>query len=52
MKHLHKFFSKQDLSWVKIIWDRYYKNDKLPRKTNRVPFGGRGSPSYGTFLRV
>jgi hypothetical protein len=38
MKHLHKFFSKQDLSWVKIIWDRYYKNDKLPRKTNRGSF--------------
>jgi hypothetical protein len=38
MKHLHNFFSKEDLSWVKLLWHKYYKNDKLPKKANRGSF--------------
>jgi hypothetical protein len=30
MKHLHKFFSKEDLPWVQLIWRKYYSNDRLP----------------------
>jgi hypothetical protein len=30
LKNLHKFFSKQDLPWVNLNWDRYYKNGRLP----------------------
>ena len=26
MKHLHKFFNVQDLSWVKLVHERYYAN--------------------------
>jgi hypothetical protein len=42
MKHLHKFFSKQDLPWVKLIWEKYYSNGKLPEKTNKGSFWWSG----------
>jgi hypothetical protein len=42
MKHLHKFFSKQDLPWVKLIWGKYYSNGKLPKKTNKGSFWWSG----------
>jgi hypothetical protein len=30
MKNLDKFFSKADLPWVKLIWNKYYSNGSLP----------------------
>lgn len=30
LKFLHKFFSKADTPWVKLVWENYYNNDKLP----------------------
>jgi hypothetical protein len=30
MKNLDKFFNKDDLPWVKLIWSQYYNNGKLP----------------------
>jgi len=30
LKHLHKFFNKSDLPWVELIWDKYYRNGRLP----------------------
>jgi hypothetical protein len=30
LKNLHKFFNKADIPWVKLIWEKYYSNDKLP----------------------
>ena len=33
LKHLDKFFNKRDLPWVKLIWDKHYRNDKLPNST-------------------
>lgn len=29
MKNLHKFFNKEDLPWVKLVWETYY-NSHLP----------------------
>jgi hypothetical protein len=37
MKLLYKFFNKQDLPWVHMIWDNRYKNGILP------PEGSKGS---------
>jgi hypothetical protein len=33
MKNLHKFYSKDDLPWVKLLWNKYYTNGKLPGQT-------------------
>jgi hypothetical protein len=30
LKHLHKFFNKQCLPWVELIWDKHYRNGKVP----------------------
>ena len=30
MKNLHKFFNRHDIPWVKIIWETYYSDGKLP----------------------
>jgi hypothetical protein len=38
MKHLHKFFNKADLPWVKMIWELYYSNDLPPTKSKDVSF--------------
>uniref|UniRef100_A0A0A9B1V0 Reverse transcriptase zinc-binding domain-containing protein n=1 Tax=Arundo donax TaxID=35708 RepID=A0A0A9B1V0_ARUDO len=35
MKHLHKFYSKHDLPWVKLIWSTYYRN-KVPHGSKEV----------------
>jgi hypothetical protein len=32
-KHLDTFFNKRDLPWVKLVWDKHYRNDKLPSST-------------------
>jgi hypothetical protein len=42
MKHLHKFFSKEDLPWVKLLWHKYYRNGKLLKKANRGSFWWKG----------
>jgi hypothetical protein len=41
MKYLHKFFSKEDLSWVQLIWRKYYSNGRLPGQTKKGPFWWR-----------
>lgn len=30
LKHLSKFFSRENLPWVELIWDKHYRNGKLP----------------------
>jgi hypothetical protein len=30
LKNLHKFFNKSDIPWVNLIWDKHYRNGKLP----------------------
>jgi hypothetical protein len=30
LKHLHKFYNKDDLLWVNLIWANYYRNGSTP----------------------
>jgi hypothetical protein len=30
LKNLHKIFNRLDIPWVKLIWNTYYNQDKLP----------------------
>jgi hypothetical protein len=30
MKHLHKFFNKEQIPWVQLIWNHYYSRNRLP----------------------
>jgi hypothetical protein len=30
MKHLHKFYSRAQIPWVQLVWDKYYAGGKLP----------------------
>jgi hypothetical protein len=42
MKHLHNFFSENDLPWVKLIWEKYYIKGKLARHIMKGSFWWRG----------
>lgn len=30
MKSLHKFYNREDIPWVHLLWDNYYQNGKMP----------------------
>ena len=30
MKNLDKFFNERDLPWVNLVWEKHYRNDRLP----------------------
>jgi hypothetical protein len=38
LKHLHKFYAKEDIPWVTFIWSSYY--------TEKVPHGARETGSF------
>ena len=40
-KNLHKFFNKEDLPWVKLIWKKYYRSGKLPSHIRKGSFWWR-----------
>jgi hypothetical protein len=29
-KPLHKFYNDMDITWVKLVWSKYYAGNKLP----------------------
>ncbi|CAO1939556.1 unnamed protein product [Urochloa humidicola] len=35
LKHMHKFYTKRDIPWVKLIWSTYYI-DKVPHAAREV----------------
>jgi len=39
LKSLHMFFNKDYLPWVKLVWENYYKNGKLPSAVTNWPGG-------------
>jgi hypothetical protein len=41
IKHLHKFFNKEDLPWVSLIWEQYYNSGKLPANSKKGSFWWR-----------
>jgi hypothetical protein len=38
IKNLHKFFNRQELPWVQLIWTKYYSNGKIPGQTKKGSF--------------
>jgi hypothetical protein len=40
LKFLHKFFSQEDIPWVKLIWFHYYNSGKLPGQHKKGLSGG------------
>jgi len=38
MKNLHKFFNKEDIPWVQIVWEKHYPNGKLPGVSKKGSF--------------
>jgi hypothetical protein len=41
LKNLHKFFNKEKIPWVQIVWEKYYPNGKLPNHTLKGSFWWR-----------
>ena len=38
LKNLDKFYNHQDIPWVHLIWETYYKNGKLPGRSMEGSF--------------
>jgi hypothetical protein len=38
LKFMHKFFNKEDIPWIQLIWENYYANGKLPSQNKRGSF--------------
>lgn len=38
LKFLHKFYTRADIPWVKLVWDNYYNNDRLSGQQNKGYF--------------
>jgi hypothetical protein len=43
LKNLHKFFNKEDLPWLKLLWSQYYANGQVPDQTKRGSFWWRSN---------
>ena len=41
IKHLHKFFNREDLPWVSLIWECYYSSGNLPGTSKKGSFWWR-----------
>lgn len=41
MKNLDKFFNKKDITWVNLVWEKHYKNGRLPGVVRKGSFWWR-----------
>jgi hypothetical protein len=41
LKNLHKFFNKDDIPWVHLIWEKHYRSGRLPNHTLKGSFWWR-----------
>jgi hypothetical protein len=41
LKFLHKFYTKADIPWVRLVWENYYGNGKLPGQIKKGSFWWR-----------
>jgi hypothetical protein len=41
LKNLHKFFNKADVPCVDLVWEKHYKNGKLPNHIRKGSFWWR-----------
>jgi hypothetical protein len=39
IKHLHKFYNKDDVPWVQLIWNTRFSNGQIPHAFPKAPFG-------------
>jgi len=46
LKNLNKFFNEKDIPWVQLIWEKYYRNGKLPGHTKKGSFWWRDILKY------
>lgn len=42
-KNLHKFINREDLPWVHLVWEKHYKNGRLPSHIRKGSFWWRDS---------
>jgi hypothetical protein len=38
LKKLHKFFTKADISWIKLLWAKYYPNGRVSGQVMKGSF--------------
>lgn len=38
LKNFHKFYIRADIPWVHLIWEKYYRNGKLPNHVKKGSF--------------
>lgn len=38
LNFMHKFFTKANIPWVRLVWDNYYPNGKLPVQQKKGSF--------------
>lgn len=41
IKHLHKFFNREGIPWVSLVWKKYYDSGKLPGSSRKGSFWWR-----------
>jgi hypothetical protein len=41
MKNLDEFYNRKEIPWVNLVWERHYKNDKLPGAVKKGSFWWR-----------
>jgi len=46
LKNLNKFFNKKDIPWLQLIWEKHYRNGKLPGHTKKGSFWWRDILKY------
>jgi hypothetical protein len=51
LKSLHKFHNRENLPWVNLIWENYYKNGRLPVQLRKDLFGGGIYLNYWTCIK-
>ena len=40
LKQLHKFYNKEDVPWVRLVWDAYYTDKAHTLAESSAPSGG------------
>jgi hypothetical protein len=43
LKNLHKFFNRADIPWVHLVWEKHYRNGKLPSHVKKGSFWWKDS---------
>jgi hypothetical protein len=51
MKNLHKFYNKEDLPWVQLIWSNYYRNGCLPNQAKKGSFWWRDNQKLLNYFK-